>query len=612
MSKHSSLLIFFLLLFSGGRSYALNMELLINGKPLAEPDAVIPLQAGKQFAIGFRITDSETNLPATDLFPGAWIRPRTPGHLSCENAVRNYLAQGSNANQDISLNGYTFITVNKDNSIAVMDPRLHLATSNLLALNQLNSRVGNWQLVSDKQLLYLTLPDEGLLVEMNPTTLQINKQILLDHKPTGLAIFSRSAIVWVASENAGKVYVVDRKTLTLLNQFEIGKGAVQFAIDPKNHRLFAYSGGDGQLIAIDSLTQQVQFKRSITSGITGIAYSATANRLYLAHPLLDHLISIEPETGTQLDTIAIVDKALDLQITPDGRWLLAANGKNGVVNLVDTRNGQMTHVLQFKHPFDQIVFSKQYAYIRHTDSANASLIHLPTLQAGEDPGVIEVPFGASAPDTIGELPQLSPVAMLPGGHSVVVANPADRTIFLFMEGGMKVPMNAFKTWTASPVAIKVHDHSLRHSQPGIYQTTTKIVDPGAYEVVFYTPKPLLIRCLPLNIESSKVIIDKSVLPVQHTVEIESKNIIAGRAINLEVSIHQRNGELSRANDLQVLLIRPRTNWQHRSYAKLSKKGYYTVNLIFPESGNYKLLVNSDQLQLKPEQSNIISIFVKKR
>ena len=90
MIQTRRLVILLLAISFAEQSNALNMDMLIDGKPVNSADSSI-LQAGKQFQIGFNITNAENNIPVSGLHPGAWIRARTAGRKSCDNAFHIFL-----------------------------------------------------------------------------------------------------------------------------------------------------------------------------------------------------------------------------------------------------------------------------------------------------------------------------------------------------------------------------------------------------------------------------------------------------------------------------------------------------------------------------------------
>ncbi len=603
------LVILMLVSFRAAASNDLNVELFINAKPVSE-GSTSRLNVDEAFNIGFKLSSRNPIVKISGLHPGAWIRPRIKGRKSCHDAVRQYLSQGINPTQDVSLNGFSLITLNADHSIAIMDPRLDLATSNLIALTRLDSRVADWALSDNQQVLYVTLPDKQQLQVLDPVTGLIKQTIKLDSRPAQIVVLNQSPLLWIASENDGSVYLVDSRKQQGIKQFKIGSGQVSMAYDQDHQHLFAYSAGDGKLVTIDVATRGKLFMHQLQPGLKGISYASHSNQLYLADPGRDFLVSLLPESIAKPGKIPMAAHSNGVHVAPNG-WIFAYDGKKALLNLVNPETQKLTHVLQFRHGFDQIFFSNHYAYIRHTGSANVSLINLNSLRADVEPGVIEVPFGSNSPDTNKNQKLLSAIAVLPDGHSTIITNPVDRTLFLFMEGGMKAPMNAFKVWTEAPLAVLVHDRSLREVKAGMYETATKIKRAGKYEIVIYVPELSFSRCLPLAVSQSSPLVTISQIK-RYTINLASKKYIAGSTVRLQIDIRDNKGTSPDINKISVLLFRPGGNWQQRVYAVRQADGNYGCDIIFPKPGNYKLVVQSFGVEHDQLQGSIQTVLVSEK
>ncbi len=568
------------------------------------------IRAGEMLRIGFGIFDKKSRKPVSGRHPAAWIRPKVPGRKSCENAVRNYLALGPNAGQDISLNGYTFVTFNRDNSVAVIDPRLNLATSNLLFLVRLQASAGAWRMSPNRDAIYISLPAKNRLLVFNPLTGKIETQVSVVADPVAMAVFEGTASVWVGSGSSGELQAVDGGNHKVFRKIKVGQGKVYLAQDKARSRLFAYASGDGQLIVVDVKQRRVIRRLQIEPHMIGMDYSAAVDKLYLAHPDKGYVLSLHPVSYSRSEKLMISGVSRGIRISPGGHWLMAFDGTQGQISLVETATGNITHVLRFKHPFDQIVFSSRYAYIRHTDVAKISLIHLASLAPGAELGVIEVPIGVTLPKAVGKLPPLPAIAPLPEGGGAVIVNPADHTLYLYMENGMQAPMNAFKTWTAPPLSVMIHDRSLREVRPGLYETFTMISQPGSYEVVFFLPDPPLTRCFSLEVKGDSLPpATRKNISSQPSVTVLSRPFIAGQVAKLEFTIATRHLPPGRIRDISVLLFRPGSNWQLRAHPKSSGPRQYYFEVTFPSPGNYKMAVESAQLGLYYSQASMQTIKV---
>lgn len=553
--------------------------------------------AGQPFRIGFAVGTGSENIGISGLQPAAWIRPRTPERKSCKDLWRNYLALGPFAMADISLNGFDLFTFNRDRTLALIDPRFNFASSDLRALLPLASDVGDWQLTLRRDLLVLTLPSKNQVLLIAPVSGQIIRRIAVSGRPTQLALFEGLPWVWVASDQGGMLRALDLGKGRVAREIKVGRGRVRLAQDRLGKRLFAYAEADGQLIRVDVFRRRVIERGQIASQLQGPVYSQLADRLYLADQRRGVLIAVAAGGFASVKTIATGVGVNDVNVSPSGRWLLASVGKKGLISLIDATTQNLTHVLDFQHSFDQVFFSERFAYLRLTDAPKTSLIHLPSLAPGREPKVTEVQVGSRPPESYPT--SLAAMDALPDGGGVIVANPADRTLHLIMEDDNQAPKAALKTLTAPALAVKIHDRSLRESQPGIYETTTSIQDPGLYEAILYSPNPPLFQCLTFEVQGADVSRrpGRAARALPFRMISQGHVLDKGKAVTVEFVIRKTVRSDRPVNDVRVMLFHPDTNWRYRGFAHLSASGSYRIQVDFPRPGIYKLAVESARLGL---------------
>ena len=322
----------------------------------------------------------------------------------------------------------------------------------------------------------------------------------------------------------------------------------------------------------------------------------------------DAIRLFEPKAGGRSMRRKLGARATGLHLSPDGRWLLATEGSAGRVQLIDLSNAAPTHQLVFRHAFDQVVFTDHYAYLHHTDAPRVSLIHMASLQPGAEPGVVEIPLGSKPPGEQREESPLPAIAALPEGGGAVISSPADKALFLYLEDGMRAPMNAFRTWTAPPNAVMIHDRSLREIQPGTHEAVTMLPHAGAWEVVFHLPNPPLVRCLALDVGGDD---DASTEPPKkrYRIELENGTPPPGKATELRFSLVDQSGRKAHPADLRALLFRPGSNWQLRLQAEADADGVFRVPVNFPGTGTYRLGVESRQLGIRYESRTLKTLKV---
>src|SRR6185436_13886271 len=122
---------------------------------------------------------------------------------------------------------------------------------------------------------------------------------------------------------------------------------------------------------------------------------------------------------------------------------------------------------------DQIVFTTDLAYVRARGNEFVSLISLASIGNQEiEVSVNRFPAGQRAPQASPVTSVANAMIVAPDGGAVLVANPADKMIYYYMEG-MAAPMGTFQNYRREPRALLTWSRSLRETSPGTYTTTVK-------------------------------------------------------------------------------------------------------------------------------------------
>ena len=255
---------------AGAESAGLNVELVAKMRRGGDTS----LRAGEPLRIGFRITNQSGRFPLGDLHPGAWIRKASDGRSTCRQAVQDYLRRGVNVGADIDLNGYAFVTLNEDHTLAVVDPRLDLATSNLLSLTRLEAEAADWHLDDASGRLILALPEENRLAVVDLFRGQLVANWPTAEGPARLAAFPDQDDLWVAAFASGSLQRLDKATGEVLGSIDLEAGLIGLALDLADQRLFALDQV-GRLLIIDGLNGAIMADHQI--GI-GARRSSTAGK----------------------------------------------------------------------------------------------------------------------------------------------------------------------------------------------------------------------------------------------------------------------------------------------------------------------------------------------
>jgi hypothetical protein len=272
------------------------------------------------------------------------------------------------------------------------------------------------------------------------------------------------------------------------------------------------------------------------------------------------------------------------------------------LSVVDTANNRRIRELPTGSYPDQIAFSEAYAYVRNRDSADVTLLQLAGLGGEGSLPVVQIATGLEAPGAVRAGAGFGAVASLPEGGGAMIANPADRTLYYYMEG-MLAPSNTLKTYTAAPLGIRVYDRSLQEgTEAGRYATTLSLDRPGIYDVPFYLPTPQMILCFSFELGGEEDASQRlsEVRPPQMQGLFGEQAFVAGSPaqIRFRLTSGSTGAPIPDMKDGSVLSFKRRSHWQQRVPIEALGDGRYQAAIQYPAAGEYYLLLKSPSLEVE--------------
>ncbi|WP_296806546.1 PQQ-binding-like beta-propeller repeat protein [Thiocapsa sp.] len=579
--------------------------------------------------------------PLRGLHPSAWIRPRpgpepTPPE-DCVEVARGFSGKGALPTGVTDLNGFTVVTANADNTLAVADPSLDLATANLLLVEPIGEPVRDLAIDDAGAAAYLSLSSGIARVDLEDGR---RITLALDGSPGEILRDLRTGALWVALDAAGAVtrlggsgvaVAVETKEAGEADvgdaRIDVGPGPIRLVLDSDGERVFALAA-DGQLTAIDAIGPTVVWRARTKGRPAALAYSALADTVYVAVGARHggKLMPFAADTGRALAPIALPGAADMLAVGAAGRILLTLDRSSGLVGIVDLARARVLQALEFINAPDDLVLTGDYAYVHHTAAPRVSLIALKGLERNREAAVIDVPFGTTAPglgpamakptavtaslagtrseaaaDSVpANIAEVAPlVAAIPHGGGAVVVNAGDRMAFVYMEDGMLAPMNAFRLKAGEPQRVAVRDRRLLELGDGRYVTTARVGPAGDYELIVALAAPPVVNCLPFGVAGTR-----GAGPDRAGAATTVARLIGEptRDADLIVALADAAGSpLTNVRDLQFLIMKPDGRWHRRGFARPDEPGQYRLGVRLPERGRYNVLLSSASLGLTFEQ-----------
>lgn len=572
---------------------------------LVDPNHGPGYEAGESLRIGFRVSDSQTGKGVSDLRPSAWMNLRRAGEAkpdeeACVQMIRTFQRTGVlTVPADADLNGFSILTVNADNSVGILNPKVNLKTSNLQALIHFKGQPAQWALDQEHGLVFLTLPEEGKVAVVDIQRQELKKYIAVGEKPRSVLLHSGGAYLWVGNDGSGTVSVIERSSLSVVQTLEVGSGAVELALDADGRFAFAGTAAEGRVSIIDIAKMMEVGRVTLGSGKLSLAYSSQRGALFVSNKASGALTVIDPE-GKKASGFSLEPGIHTLTATPDGRFILALIPDKRKIVVIESATNRVLGELPTEADPDHIVFSPSYAYVRNRSTPNITVIELSGLENPAKVPVAHIPIGVIAPATVKSLPDVSTMAaMHHGGHALIV-NPADFRVYMYMEG-MMAPMNSFKTYTSRPLGIMLYDRSLEEgATAGNYETVVNLKEPGIYDVPFYLNDPRKVECFELVIKANPGREQKRAVKPSLTEMFTERIFQPGVKSSLHFKLldAETGNSIPDINDVMLMGVLKNTHWQHRAQARHIGNGIYEAEFKFPSEGRYYILVEARSLGIK--------------
>jgi len=557
----------------------------------------------------FRITDTATGTPLRGGHPAAWLDPADKDAPSdpnaCSNKVAAYLNAGLLGPHPIDLNSYFVISLNQDSTITVVDPRFGYGGTKLLAMILLDSPGEDWALTYDQNRLFVSEPDSNQVAAADTGSWKVTSNIATGPHPTRIALQPDEHYLWVAYGDPVKhsvdsgVSVVVTTTTQEVARIQTGRGRHEIAFSDDSLYAFVTNQDEGTVSVIDVRTLKKISDLKVGLGPGSIAYSSAAKTAYVTNEG-DGTIAAVRADSAEVRRIQSEPGLGQIRFTPGGRFGIVVNPARGKACVLDASNDRIIQTAAIDGAPDQITFSSTLAYIRRGKSETVFMI--PLAKLGEEGRAIAAADFPGGQHPLGSASRPSPadsIVQVPNENAVLVANPADKSIYYYMEG-MAAPMGNFSNYGREPRAVLIVDRSLRESQPGVYSAVARLRGPGTYDVAFVLDSPRVVHCFQVQVDADPTLATGSKRRSVTITPLPGDLVIkAGKAVTLRFRINDsKTGEaIQGLDDIQALALLAPGIWQHRQPARNEGGGVYSIELVPPRPGIYYIYLASRALGL---------------
>ena len=552
-------------------------------------EAVAGAQPEDPVAFRFQLKDSTSGRPISGIRPAAWLglrRNATDTPAPCKQQIAGYLAGDLFKRAEVDLNSYFVLALNDEASISVVDPLFGFGGSKLLALLDLEKPGADWLLAPERERLFVSMPQANKVAVADTGSWRIVRNVETGPNPRQLV--QSEADVWVA-DDAGlsridrRSLAVQRLALGAVSSIEIDDGG-DFILAAVADRLHVVDAHDGKLLGTVEVPGRPQ----------RLAWSSAAKAVYALDADAGQVFVLDPRQRSLRATIAVESGASQIRFAPNGRFALLPNPQRNRLQVLDASTNSIVQNADIPDGPDQISFTPLLAYVHRRNSEIVQMISLEQIgRPGQRLGVAEFPAGQNA---LGAAPEFGAdtIVAAPEGPAVLVANPADKMIYLYREG-MAAPAGGFRTYGRQPRAVLVVDHGLREGRRGDYATRMPVSKAGTYDVALFADSPRLATCFTFTHVDNK----PAAPPLPRVFALDPPPMLAvGLPVQLRFALLDgSDGHRRQSSDVHGLTLLAPGTWQRRSTLAPRQDGSYELQFTPPQPGMYYVWIESESLGL---------------
>jgi YVTN family beta-propeller protein len=172
-------------------------------------------------------------------------------------------------------------------------------------------------------------------------------------EPEGVKVSPDGKRVYVTSEVANMVHVIDTATLQIVKNIMVGKRPRRLAFTPDGRELWVTNElgssvsviSTGDLAVVATLAFDVKGMRADDITPVGLASSRDGKTMYVGLGRANHVAFVDVATRKTIQLVLVGKRAWGLALNRDGSRLLVVNGLSDDLTVVDTASGKALKTL---------------------------------------------------------------------------------------------------------------------------------------------------------------------------------------------------------------------------------------------------------------------------
>lgn len=451
---------------------------------------------------GKRLSDRQ---PLKNWQLGAWLdREMDPlsGTLpSCQNRIARYLSGNLMTRPLLDLTGYYVISLDAEPSISILDPSVNFSgRSSLYKSIKLAGPGFDWIKTEDDTRLFVALRTANKVAAIDLQSLTAITDIAVEGRPTRLNLQPGQRLLWVGyggqKDEPSGLTVIDTVSNQVVARFTLPVGHHEITFSEDGDEVFVTSRQVGTVTVIDSNSLKILHSIKVEGEPIALAYSSINELLWVVDAKGGRVLRYHRD-ATPRDVIQLESGLGPSKLTPDGKFLFIVNPSQHRLFVLDITSGALRHSITVSgQPYD-VMFSDQYAYVRTLSSEHVAMFALTSLKE-KTPFVKYMAVGAVAVGSSKNLPIASTMTTTMDRKGAFLVNPAERTLYHYMEG-MNAPDSSVVTYGHTPLAAIVVRRGLRTTTIGEYSTVLRLPSIGSLVLAVASQSPKVSECFGMRV-----------------------------------------------------------------------------------------------------------------
>lgn len=547
-----------------------------------DPDTRRPVrpEAGIPFGLRVSLTDVTTGRAPRGLTLAGWIRAQARDNSTCEEAAQAFRVTSQPPLGSFDLNGVLIVALNEDNSVGVIDPKLNLRSSNMIAAANLESRPTSMAVDPRNFLAHFVSAREKGLTSLSLLTGRDERRFE-GMPPLADVLAGAESGVWVGRAD-GMIFPLDHQDRIA----RVGNGSVTLrgAAEPDSQLIAAFTS-QGGLLVLDGATGAPVLDLPGMETLADLALLEDGSVIALPKDGRAARIVYRDAPDRTID-IFLGFVAERIVASPSGRHAVAYTPGRPAAVILDVARAEVVQALQLTQGvLNEIAFTDDALYLLSLDGGFAGLVDLDTVAFGRAAQIRKIDLARKSERLHTDGGLLVPLWPSP---QVIAVSPETQTGWLLHDDqavGEMPPMDSLRLRGGVPSRVAVIDRSFQERQTGVFETIAAISG-GDHELVLSTGIAGLTACLGIHVLGPSEL--KRIELISLDLDAEGKRIVSGEYVELSLTIRDSLGDAVSVDRAEFLVASLSSSWVGRVAMRRAPDGTLKGHVSFPHKGPYAI------------------------